>query len=194
MKSVGEVMAIGRTFKEAFLKALRSLETGKVLTSDNIDKSLIRQKLITPNAERIPYLLQALIDGSTIQELVDLTRIDPWFLHEMKEIADTIHEISAFTLETLPKELLREAKRSGFSDTRLARILRVTPAQISALRLKEGIVPVYKRVDTCAAEFESHTPYLYSTYEDEDEAEPTNQKKVMILGKWAESNRPGHRI
>jgi carbamoyl-phosphate synthase large subunit len=182
MKSVGEVMAIGRTFKEAFLKALRSLETGKVLTSDNIDKSLIRQKLITPNSERIPYLLQALIDGSTIQELVDLTRIDPWFLHEMKEIADTIHEISAFTLETLPKELLREAKRSGFSDTRLARILRVTPAQISAVRLKEGIVPVYKRVDTCAAEFESHTPYLYSTYEDEDEAEPTNQKKVMILG------------
>jgi carbamoyl-phosphate synthase large subunit len=100
----------------------------------------------------------------------------------MKEIADTIHEISAFTLETLPKELLREAKRSGFSDTRLARILRVTPAQISALRLKEGVVPVYKRVDTCAAEFESYTPYLYSTYEDEDEAEPTNQKKVMILG------------
>jgi carbamoyl-phosphate synthase large subunit len=182
MKSVGEVMAIGRTFKEAFLKALRSLETGKVLTSDNIDKSLIRQKLITPNSERIPYLLQALIDGSTIQELVDLTRIDPWFLNEMKEIADTIHEISTFTLETLPKELLREAKRSGFSDTRLARILRVTPAQISALRLKEGIIPIYKRVDTCAAEFESYTPYLYSTYEDEDEAEPTNQKKVMILG------------
>jgi len=182
MKSVGEVMAIGRTFKEAFLKGLRSLETGKVLTSENIDKGLIRQKLITPNSERIPYLLQALIDGSTIQELVDLTRIDPWFLHEMKEIADTIHEISSFTLETLPMDLLREAKRSGFSDTRLARILRVTPAQISAVRLKEGIVPVYKRVDTCAAEFESYTPYLYSTYEDEDEAEPTNQKKVMILG------------
>jgi carbamoyl-phosphate synthase large subunit len=182
MKSVGEVMAIGRTFKEAFLKGLRSLETGKVLTSDNIDKSMIRQKLITPNAERIPYLLQALIDGSTIQELVDLTRIDPWFLHEMKEIADTIHEISAFTLETLPMDLLREAKRSGFSDTRLARILKVTPAQISAVRLKEGIIPVYKRVDTCAAEFESYTPYLYSTYEDEDEAEPTNARKVMILG------------
>ncbi len=94
MKSVGEVMAIGRTFKEAFLKGMRSLETGKVLTSDNIDKSLIRQKLITPNPDRIPYLLQALIDGSTIQELVDLTHIDPWFLNEMKEIADTIHEIS----------------------------------------------------------------------------------------------------
>jgi carbamoyl-phosphate synthase large subunit len=100
----------------------------------------------------------------------------------MKEITDTIHEISTFTLETLPKELLREAKRSGFSDTRLARILRVTPAQISALRMKEGIIPIYKRVDTCAAEFESHTPYLYSTYEDEDESEPTDQKKVMILG------------
>jgi carbamoyl-phosphate synthase large subunit len=182
MKSVGEVMAIGRTFKEAFLKALRSLETGKVLTSDNIDKSLIRQKLITPNSERIPYLLQALIDGSTIQELVDLTRIDPWFLNEMKEIADTIHEISSFTLETLPKELLREAKRSGFSDTRLARILRVKPAEVAAARLKDGVIPIYKRVDTCAAEFESYTPYLYSTYEDEDEAEPTDSRKVMILG------------
>jgi carbamoyl-phosphate synthase large subunit len=182
MKSVGEVMAIGRTFKEAFLKGLRSLETGKVLSSDTIDKSVIRQKLITPNSERIPYLLQALSDGYSIQELVDLTRIDPWFLHEMKEITDTMREISAYTLETLPTELLRESKRSGFSDTRLARILRVTPAQIAARRTKEDIFPVYKRVDTCAAEFESHTPYLYSTYEDEDEAAPTDQKKVMILG------------
>jgi len=182
MKSVGEVMAIGRTFKEAFLKGLRSLETGKVLTSENMDKSMIRQKLITPNSERIPYLLQALVDGATIPELVDLTRIDPWFLHEMKEIADLIHQISAFTLETLPLDLLREAKRSGFSDTRLARLLKVTPAQISAVRTKENIVPVYKRVDTCAAEFESYTPYLYSTYEDEDEAEPTDKRKVMILG------------
>ena len=182
MKSVGEVMAIGRTFKEAFLKGMRSLETSKVLTSDTIDKSLIRQKLITPNSERIPYLLQALIDGYTIQELIDLTRIDPWFLHEMKEIAETSIEISTFTLDTLPIAMLREAKRSGFSDTRLARLLHVKPMQIAALRAKEGIYPVYKRVDTCAAEFESYTPYLYSTYEDEDEAEPTDRKKVMILG------------
>src|SRR6185295_14814894 len=182
MKSVGEVMAIGRTFKEAFLKGMRSLETGKALTSDNIDKSMIRQKLITPNSERIPYLLQALIDGSTIQELAEMTRIDPWFLHEMKEIADMTRDISGYTLETLPSGLLRESKRSGFSDTRLARVLRTTPAQIAVRRVSEGIIPVYKRVDTCAAEFESHTPYLYSTYEDEDEAEPTDQKKVMILG------------
>src|SRR5712671_5083857 len=182
MKSVGEVMAIGRTFKEAFLKGMRSLETSKVLTSDSIDKGMIRQKLITPNSERIPYLLQALIDGYTIQELMDLTRIDPWFLHEMKEIADMTREISAYSIESLPVAMLYEAKRSGFSDTRLARLLHVKPAQIAALRAKENIYPVYKRVDTCAAEFESYTPYLYSTYEDEDEAAPTDRKKVMILG------------
>jgi carbamoyl-phosphate synthase large subunit len=182
MKSVGEVMAIGRTFKEAFLKGLRSLETGKVVGSDNVDKSAIRQKLITPNPDRIAYLLQALISGYTIPELIELTRIDLWFLTEMKELAELTRTLSAHSAETLPRDLLYEAKRCGFSDARIARLVRARPADIAARRADWGIVPVYKRVDTCAAEFESYTPYLYSTYEEEDEAAPTNNRKIMILG------------
>jgi carbamoyl-phosphate synthase large subunit len=182
MKSVGEVMAIGRTFKEAFLKGMRSLETGRVVGTGDVDKSLVRSKLMTPNPDRIPYLLQALIDGHSIEELVDLTRIDPWFLNEMKEIADITRALSDYTLETLPVELLREAKRSGFSDARIARLVRARPAAIMSRRADAGMIPVYKRVDTCAAEFESYTPYLYSTYEEEDEAAPTDRKKIIILG------------
>jgi carbamoyl-phosphate synthase large subunit len=182
MKSVGEVMAIGRTFKEAFFKGIRSLETGRIAGSETIEKSRIRPKLITPNPDRISYLLQALINGYSIQELMDLTRIDPWFLNEMKELADMMRELSDYTLETLPAELLREAKRAGFSDARIARLLHARPQDILSRRADAGIIPVYKRVDTCAAEFESYTPYLYSTYEDEDEAEPTNRRKIIILG------------
>jgi carbamoyl-phosphate synthase large subunit len=182
MKSVGEVMAIGRTFKEAFLKGVRSLETGKAPGSEKIDLDRVRQKLITPTPDRIPYLLHAVASGFTIAELVELTHIDPWFLNEMKEIADLMNQVSAHTLETLPVDLLREAKRAGFSDSRLSRLLGVKPRDVAGKRADHGLMPVYKRVDTCAAEFESHTPYLYSTYEDEDEAQPTSRKKVMILG------------
>jgi carbamoyl-phosphate synthase large subunit len=182
MKSVGEVMAIGRTFKEAFFKGLRSLETGKVAGSDILDKSVTRQKLITPNPDRIAYLLQALVDGSTVEELVELTKIDPWFLTEMKELADMTREISQHTIQSLPPDLLREAKRSGFSDTRIARLIKVRPTDVAAKRGDSGIYPVYKRVDTCSAEFESYTPYLYSTYEEEDEASPTSNRKIIILG------------
>ncbi len=182
MKSVGEVMAIGRTFKEAFLKALRSLETGKEPGSEIIDKDRIREKLITPTPDRIMYLLHAIGQGFSIPELVELTHIDPWFLNEMKEIADLRKEISSFTLQSLPQELLREAKREGFSDARLAHLVHAKPREVAAKRADYGIVPVYKRVDTCAAEFESYTPYFYSTYEDENEAQPSNRKKIMILG------------
>ena len=182
MKSVGEVMAIGRTFKEAFLKALRSLETGKDPGTEIIDKDRIREKLITPTPDRINYLLHAISDGVPLSELVELTHIDPWFLNEMKEIAEMRKEVSTYSLETLPSDLLREAKRSGFSDARLAHLVGAKPRQVAAKRGDYGIVPVYKRVDTCAAEFESNTPYLYSTYEDEDEAQPGKLKKVMILG------------
>src|SRR5437762_9175151 len=182
MKSVGEVMAIGRTFKEAFLKALRSLETGKDPGTEIIDKDRLREKLITPTPDRINYLLHAISDGVPLSELVELTHIDPWFLNEMKEIAEMRKEISAFNLETLPAELLREAKRSGFSDARLAHLVGAKPRQVAAKRGDYGIMPVYKRVDTCAAEFESNTPYLYSTYEDEDEAQPSKNKKIIILG------------
>src|SRR5438876_3150455 len=182
MKSVGEVMAIGRTFKEAFLKGVRSLETGKVFGTETIDEAQIRQKLITPTPDRIPYLLYAVGHGFSVDELQALTNIDPWFLNEMKEITDLIKQISQHTLESLPAELLREAKSSGFSDARIARLVGAKARDVAAKRSDYAIVPVYKRVDTCAAEFESHTPYLYSTYEEEDEAEPSTRKKVMILG------------
>jgi carbamoyl-phosphate synthase large subunit len=182
MKSVGEVMAIGRTFKEAFFKGLRSLETGKVVGSDILDKSAIRQKLITPNPDRVAFLLQALVDGYSVQDLVELTHIDPWFLTELSEVADTTRELAQHTIQSLPPQLLREAKRSGFSDARIAMLVKARPTDVAAKRGDSGIFPVYKRVDTCAAEFESYTPYLYSTYEEEDEAAPTTGKKVIILG------------
>jgi carbamoyl-phosphate synthase large subunit len=182
MKSVGEAMAIGRTFKEAFLKGVRSLETGKDPGSETIDPNQVRQKLITPTPERIPYLLYALSNGFSVEEVVELTHIDPWFVHEMKEIADLTRTIAAYRLETLPADILRRAKRDGFSDARIARLVGARATQVAGKRGDLGIIPVYKRVDTCAAEFESYTPYFYSTMEDEDEASPTDRKKVMILG------------
>jgi carbamoyl-phosphate synthase large subunit len=182
MKSVGEVMAIGRTFKEAFLKGVRSLESTKEPGTEKIDNDLIRHKLVTPTPDRIPYLLHAVGNGFGIPELVELTHIDPWFLNEMKEITDLIKQIALHTLESLPPELLREAKMAGFSDARIARLVGAKPRDVAAKRGDYAIMPVYKRVDTCAAEFESYTPYFYSTYEEEDEAEPSNRKKIMILG------------
>src|SRR5262249_28553120 len=153
MKSVGEVMAIGRTFKEAFLKGVRSLETGKEPGTEKIDKDLIRHKLVTPTPDRIPYLLHAVGSGFSIPELVELTHIDPWFLNEMKEISDTIKELSQHTIDTLPPELLRDSKRDGFSDSRIAQLVRASARDVAAKRGDYGIVPAYKRVDTCAAEF-----------------------------------------
>ena len=182
MKSVGEVMAIGRTFKEAFMKGIRSLESSKEPGTEKIDEDLIRQKLVTPTPDRIPYLLHAVGHGFSIPELAELTHIDPWFLNEMKEIADLSKQLSQHTLTTLPPELLREAKRSGFSDARIGRLVDAKPREVAGKRGDYGIVPVYKRVDTCAAEFESYTPYFYSTHEEEDEAAPGDRKKVVILG------------
>jgi carbamoyl-phosphate synthase large subunit len=182
MKSVGEVMAIGRTFKEAFLKGVRSLESAKDPGTEKIEKDLIRHKLVTPTPDRIPYLLHAVGNGFSIPELVELTHIDPWFLNEMKEITDLIKLLSQHTLESVPPELLREAKEAGFADSRIARLLGAKARDVAGKRADYRIVPVYKRVDTCAAEFESYTPYFYSTYEEEDEAEPGNRKKIIILG------------
>ena len=182
MKSVGEVMAIGRTFKEAFLKAVRSLETGKEPGTEKIDADLIQQKLITPTPDRIPYLLHAVGNGFSIPELVELTHIDPWFLNEMKEITDLVKQVSQHTLESLPPDLLREAKAAGFADGRIARLVGAKARDVAAKRGDYAIVPVYKRVDTCAAEFESYTPYFYSTYEEEDEGDPSDRKKIIILG------------
>src|SRR2546425_862975 len=182
MKSVGEVMAIGRTFKEAFLKGVRSLESSREPGTEKIDPDLIRQKLVTPTPDRIPYLLHAAGNGFSIAELVELTHIDPWFLNEMKELADLIKQVSQHTIDTLPTDLLAEAKRSGFSDARVAGLVSAKPRDVVAKRGDYSVIPVYKRVDTCAAEFDSYTPYFYSSYEEEDEAAPANRKKIIILG------------
>jgi len=182
MKSVGEVMAIGRTFKESFLKAVRSLETGKRLGSEKIDLERLRERLITPNPERIAYLRAAFETGYSIDEVFEYTKIDRWFLYQIQELAEMAVRLRKERIETISVELLRTAKRMGFSDQRLALLLNTSAEQIRCKRKTEKIIPVYKRVDTCAAEFESFTPYLYSTYEQECEADPTDHKKIMILG------------
>ncbi|MBM3804141.1 MAG: carbamoyl-phosphate synthase large subunit [Acidimicrobiia bacterium] len=182
MKSVGEVMAIGRTFKESFLKALRSLETGKRPGAEKIDPERIRERLITPNPERLAYLRAAFESGLSIDEVFEYTKIDRWFLRQLRELADMASALRQETIETLRPELLREAKRMGHSDAQLGFLLGTTAEAVRQKRKVANIVPVYKRVDTCAAEFESFTPYLYSTYEEECEADPTRQKKIMILG------------
>ncbi len=187
MKSVGEVMAIGRTFKEALLKGVRSLETGKRVGTEKIEPKILIQRLVTPHPERLAYIRYALRQGMPIAEIARMTAIDPWFLHQLKEISDTQLALQNYSAETAPPAALREAKRMGLSDERLADIWHIgngrgAAERIHHLRAKNEITPVYKLVDTCAAEFESYTPYLYSTYEEEDEAPPTAKKKVIILG------------
>src|SRR5689334_15283304 len=183
MKSVGEVMAIGRTFKEALMKGVRALDTGKKVGSERIEPKILTQRLVTPHPERLSYVRYALRQGHTVKQLAKMTSIDPWFLYQLKEINDMQLELEKHPMESIPTEVLREAKRMGFSDGRLAGVWRLeTQDKVRHMRKKHGIMPVYKRVDTCAAEFESFTPYLYSTYEDEDEAAPTDKKKVIILG------------
>ncbi len=187
MKSVGEVMAIGRTFKEALLKGVRSLETGKKVGSERIEPKILTQRLVTPHPERLTYIRYALRQGHTVKELAKMTAIDPWFLYQLKEITDMQLELEKHPMESVPARVVRDAKRMGFSDERLADIWRIANGKGAAekihhLRNKNHVTPVYKLVDTCAAEFESYTPYLYSTYEEEDEAPPTTKKKVIILG------------
>ena len=186
MKSVGEVMAIGRTFKEALMKAVRSLDTGKRIGGDKIEPKILTQRLVTPHPERLSYIHYALRQGHTVKQLAKMTSIDPWFLYQLKEIHDMQLELEKHPMESVPAEVVREAKRMGFSDGRLAGTWRLNgkggQEKVRHLRKKHGVNPVYKRVDTCAAEFESFTPYLYSTFEEEDEATPTDKKKVIILG------------
>jgi carbamoyl-phosphate synthase large subunit len=187
MKSVGEVMAIGRTFKEALLKGVRSLETGKKVGSEKIEPKILTQRLVTPHPERLSYICYALRQGHTVKELAKMTAIDPWFLYQLKEITEQQLELEKHPMDSVPPPVVREAKRMGFSDERLADIWRIANGKGAAekvhhLRQKHRITPVFKHVDTCAAEFESYTPYLYSTYEEEDEAPPTAKKKVIILG------------
>jgi len=186
MKSVGEVMAIGRTFKEALQKGVRALDTGKKVGSEKIEPKILTQRLVTPHPERLSYVRYALRQGHTIKQIAKMTSIDPWFLYQLKEINDMQMELEKHPMESIPSEIVREAKRMGFSDGRLALTWRLDgkggQEKVRHFRKKHRLHPVYKRVDTCAAEFESYTPYLYSTYEEEDEAKPTAKKKVVILG------------
>jgi len=183
MKSVGEVMAIGRTFKEALQKGIRSLEPHTPWRAPaDTPASLLREKLSTPRPDRIHWLFTALERGLAASEICQLTRIDPWFIHQIEEIVALNHRVSGVTVGTASAELLREAKRNGSSDEQLAQLWGTTPAAVRKQRIRHSVAPVFKRVDTCAAEFESFTPYLYSTYEDEDEADAVARPKVVILG------------
>ncbi len=183
MKSVGEVMAIGRTFKHALWKGIRSLETGRAAGSESYDPKLIPQKLITPGPDRVAYTRFALEQGHSVREIAEMTRIDPWFLQQMKEVADLERHIAAEARNgELASALLQQAKRYGIPDQKLAAMTGTTEIEVRNRRKAEGIRAVFKRVDTCAAEFESFTPYLYSAYEWECEADPSDRKKVMILG------------
>lgn len=182
MKSVGEVMAIGRTFKESLQKALRSLEIDSWgFESITQDTELIREKLRTPNSERLWYVADAFRAGMDIEEIFNLTYIDRWFLQNLKQILDLESRLKE-TDGQVGFDLLKLAKEYGFSDIRIGELLGKAEDEVRALRQKGNIKSVYKMVDTCAAEFEAYTPYLYSTYEMEDEAPPTKKKKVMILG------------
>jgi carbamoyl-phosphate synthase large subunit len=186
MKSVGEVMAIGRTFKEAMMKAVRSLETGKKATADDIEPRRLTQRLVTPHPDRLSYIRYAFERGMTVREVARMTSMDPWFLYQIKQITDEIKAVGGVPMEEVTADQLRSAKRMGISDERLAAVWGLKGAEgtaaVRALRKKLNVMPVYKLVDTCAAEFESYTPYLYSCYDEEDEAAPTTKKKILILG------------
>jgi carbamoyl-phosphate synthase large subunit len=183
MKSVGEVMAIGRTFQESFQKALRGLEVGvDGLNEKTQDREVLEKELGEPGPERIWYVGDAFAQGLSVQEVYDLTKIDKWFLVQIEEIVKIELELEKMSLDQVDARILRLLKRKGFSDRRLARQLKTTDKVIREKRRALGIRPVYKRVDTCAAEFSTNTAYMYSTYEDECEAEPTNNKKIMVLG------------
>ena len=183
MKSVGEVMSIGRTFKESLHKAIRSLEIdsyGFETVTDDIEE--IREKIRIPNSARLWYIADGLRLGMEIEEIFGLSKIDPWFLHNIKQIIDLENQINEFNIDSIPEELVKKAKEYGFSDLYLSGLIKCSEVELAEKRKSIGINPVYKMVDTCAAEFEAFTPYLYSTYEYDDESIPTDKKKVIILG------------
>src|SRR6266480_4729617 len=183
MKSVGEVMAIGRTFQESLQKALRGLETGvDGFNLKTVDPETIADELAYPRAERLWYVADAMAIGMSIEEAHAHTKIDPWFLAQIKEIVELELIVEKRTLDSLHPDDLRELKRKGFSDRRLAHLLKTTETEIRARRHALNLRPVFKRVDTCAAEFATKTAYMYSTYEDECEAAPTDRKKIIVLG------------
>jgi carbamoyl-phosphate synthase large subunit len=182
MKSVGEVMAIGRTFKEALFKGLRSLEAVKPLRLEDVSDDELQRKLARPNSQRFSYITYALQHDWSIAEIYRLSRIDPWFLEQLQDVMEIQRAVEGMKLEEIPSDLLRTFKEAALSDRRLAYLTSRSEGEVREYRKRLGVVPVYKRVDTCGAEFESFTPYLYSTYESEDESAPTNRRKIMILG------------
>jgi carbamoyl-phosphate synthase large subunit len=186
MKSVGEVMAIGRTFKESFQKALRSLEIGHAgleppELAEGEGLSALFDQIDRPRPGRVWAIAEALRRGGSVEEIHSRSKIDPWFLRNLQELVETEDALREVAPEAR-QAWLRPAKQAGFSDGRLAELFGTSEADVRRLRHEAGVRPVYKRVDTCAAEFEAHTPYLYSTYEDECEAAPTDRRKIMILG------------
>ena len=188
MKSVGEVMAMGSTFQESLQKALRGLETDKSGLDPIVDisiddsKSKIRSELLSAGAERIFYLADAFRMGMSLQNAFDLSKIDPWFLAQVEDLVLSENSIQGQDIKSIKSETIRELKQKGFSDKRLSEILKCSEAEFRNKRLSFNIKPVFKRVDSCAAEFDTQTAYLYSTYQSECEASPTNNKKIMILG------------
>jgi len=183
MKSVGEVMAIGRTFAESFQKALRGLETGiDGLDERTDDLEVLEKELGLPGPERILYVADAFRLGRTLEALHRDTRIDPWFLAQIEDLVRREQALAGRALDAIAADELRELKRAGFSDRRLARLVGLRGDAVRERRIALGVRPVYKRVDTCAAEFATRTAYMYSTYEEECEAEPTDRRKIMVLG------------
>jgi carbamoyl-phosphate synthase large subunit len=183
MKSVGEVMAIGRTFQESFQKALRGLEVGvDGMNEKTKDREVLEEELGEPGPERIWYVGDAFAQGFSLEEVQQLTKIDPWFLAQIKEIVDIELWLETQTVKVLDKDTLFALKRKGFSDRRIAKLLKIEDRDVRKLRRMNGVRPVYKRVDTCAGEFATGTAYMYSTYEEECESNPTNRQKIMVLG------------
>ncbi|MFM7227310.1 MAG: carbamoyl-phosphate synthase large subunit [Betaproteobacteria bacterium] len=183
MKSVGEVMAIGRTFQESFQKALRGLEVGvDGMNEKTKDREVLEEELGEPGPERIWYVGDAFAQGFSLEEVQQLTKIDPWFLAQIKEVVDIELWLETQTVKVLDKDTLFALKRKGFSDRRIAKLLKIEDRDVRKLRRMNGVRPVYKRVDTCAGEFATGTAYMYSTYEEECESNPTNRQKIMVLG------------
>ncbi|HXH72800.1 MAG TPA: carbamoyl-phosphate synthase large subunit [Mariprofundaceae bacterium] len=187
MKSVGEVMAIGRTFTESLGKAMRGLETGthgfdKTVPADVEADVFLQEKLAVPGADRLWWIGEALRAGWSEARVIEVTRIDPWFVREIAAVIAHEESLRGRDIKSLTKAEWYAAKREGLADARLAQLLNVKEAEVRAARMAAGVAPVFKRVDTCAAEFEAHTPYLYSTYEEECEARPSDKKKIMVLG------------
>lgn len=188
MKSVGEAMALGRTFQESFQKAVRSLECGysgwgcEPIKQLDWDWEQLKYSLRVPNPDRIHAVYAAMKKGMKLDDIHELSYIDKWFLTQLKELVDVEQYLLAQSLSNLTKEDFYEVKKRGFSDKQIAFATKSTEKEVRSKRISLGVLPAYKRVDTCAAEFEANTPYMYSSYDFECESAPTQKKKVLILG------------